>query len=64
MFLDETDEVKLQRKNNVRKATCHSWFWENPFIPTLGLEIRLGTLTRVWRNQNVCGNIKVFPMVL
>lgn len=43
MFLDETDEVKLQRKNNVRKATSHSWLWENPFIPTLGLEIRLGT---------------------
>lgn len=63
MFLDETDEVKLQRKNNVRKATCHSWLWENPFIPTLGLEIRLGTLTRVGGNQNLCGH-KVFPMVL
>lgn len=64
MFLDETDEVKLQRKNNVCKATCHSWLWENPFIPTLGLEIRLGTLTRVWGNQNLCGDIKVFLMVL
>lgn len=41
MFLDETDEVKLQRKSNVRNATCHSWLWENPFIPTLGLEVRL-----------------------
>lgn len=64
MFLDETDEVKLQRKNNVCKATCHSWLWENPFIPTLGLEIRLGTLTRVWGKQNLCADIKVFPVVL
>lgn len=64
MFLDETDEVKLQRINDVCKATCHSCLWENLFLPILDLDIRLGTLTRVWGKQNLCGDLKIFPMIL